>query len=149
MNIRELKYYNERIGETNLNNSGLKMKIIDYKNACEILVQFEGSKYITKVKYEQFTDGRVKDLSQKTIYQIGYIGDGSYKGNINYKRSPQYATWKSMLQRCYDKKFHINHPTYKDCEVCEDWHNFQNFAKWYDENYYEIENEVMCLDKVL
>ena len=36
---------------------------------------------------------------------------------------------------------------YKDCKVCEEWHNFQNFAKWFDENYYEIGNEKMWLDK--
>jgi hypothetical protein len=31
--------------------------------------------------------------------------------------------------------------------VCEDWLNFQNFASWYDENYYEIDGEKMQLDK--
>ena len=25
--------------------------------------------------------------------------------------------------------------TYIGCTVCELWHNFQNFAEWYDENY--------------
>ena len=34
-----------------------------------------------------------------------------------------------------------------DCSVYEGWHNFQNFAKWYEDNYYEIEEEQMHLDK--
>ena len=34
-------------------------------------------------------------------------------------------------------------PTYKDVTVCEEWHCFQNFAEWYDENYVEG----WCLDK--
>ena len=38
-------------------------------------------------------------------------------------------------------------PSYKDCEVCEEWHNFQNFAKWYDENYYEVKGEKTQIDK--
>lgn len=49
--------------------------------------------------------------------------------------------------RCYDVKYSKKHPTYKDCTVCEEWHNFQTFAKWFDENYYEIENTIMDLDK--
>ena len=52
-----------------------------------------------------------------------------------------------MLRRCYDSKFHKNQPTYVNCFVCKEWLNFQNFADWYYENYYEIEGEVMCLDK--
>ena len=31
--------------------------------------------------------------------------------------------------------------------MCEEWCNFQNFAKWYENNYYEVESEVMNLDK--
>lgn len=52
-----------------------------------------------------------------------------------------------MLERCYSKEFHKTHPTYKDCEVCEEWLNFQNFATWYIDNYYVVENQTMCLDK--
>lgn len=52
-----------------------------------------------------------------------------------------------MFQRCYDKKIHELHPTYNDCEVHEFFQCFQNFGVWYDENYYEIENEKMNLDK--
>ena len=52
-----------------------------------------------------------------------------------------------MLERCYSEKYQEKNATYKDCEVCEEWHNFQNFAKWYENNYYEIKGEKMCLDK--
>ena len=52
-----------------------------------------------------------------------------------------------MLNRCYDEKFHEKYPTYIGCEVDKNWHNFQNFAEWYYNNYYEIEGGKMCLDK--
>ena len=52
-----------------------------------------------------------------------------------------------MMQRCYDTKHQEKHPTYKDCKVSEEFHNFQDFGKWFDNNYYEIEGEKMCLDK--
>lgn len=31
--------------------------------------------------------------------------------------------------------------------MCEEWHDFQEYGKWFDNNYYEIEGETMCLDK--
>ena len=37
--------------------------------------------------------------------------------------------------------------TYIGCTVCEEWHNYQNFAQWHEEHYYEVPNEIMCLDK--
>ena len=52
-----------------------------------------------------------------------------------------------MLQRCYYDKFHERNPTYIGCKVCDEWLNFQNFAEWYEKNYYEVEGETMCLDK--
>jgi hypothetical protein len=39
------------------------------------------------------------------------------------------------------------HITYQDVFVCEEWHNFQVFAKWFYENYYKILGEIMNLDK--
>ena len=44
-----------------------------------------------------------------------------------------------MLRRCYDKKLHLKEPTYKDATCCEEWLNY--------ENYYEIDNDNMQLDK--
>jgi len=52
-----------------------------------------------------------------------------------------------MFKRCYSEEYLTRKPAYRGCTVCEEWHNFQNFAKWYDENYYEILNEKMQLDK--
>ena len=52
-----------------------------------------------------------------------------------------------MFRRCYSEKWHDKEGTYKDCEVCKEWWLFSNFKKWYDENYYQINNEQMSLDK--
>ena len=52
-----------------------------------------------------------------------------------------------MLRRCYSEKRLKDKPTYINCFVCEEWYDYQNFAKWYDENYYEIITEQMDLDK--
>jgi len=40
-----------------------------------------------------------------------------------------------MMQRSYCDKLHAKHPTYKECEVCEEWQYYQTFAAWYEDNY--------------
>ena len=133
---------NERIGEENYNNFGSKMKIIAYNSNRDILVEFQ-DKYKAKVytMYSQFERGQVANPYDKTVYNIGYLGE-------NYKYNKKiYDEWIQMFQRCYDPYYLNKKPTYRDCIVCEEWHNFSNFAKWYEENYYEIPNERMALDK--
>ena len=55
--------------------------------------------------------------------------------------------WGNMLKRCYSEKHRAKNITYEECYVNEQWHNFQQFAEWFDNNYYEIPGEKMCLDK--
>ena len=45
--------------------------------------------------------------------------------------------WRSMLSRCYSKKYQEKEPSYIDCSVCEEWLLFSNFKRWFDENYVE------------
>lgn len=52
-----------------------------------------------------------------------------------------------MLKRCYNEKALTVNDTYRKVTVCDEWRNFEKFYDWYSENYYEIEGEVMCLDK--
>lgn len=46
-----------------------------------------------------------------------------------------YIVWKSMLNRCYSEKYLRKRSTYCDVSVCEEWHNYSNFKKWFDEHY--------------
>ena len=71
------------------------------------------------------------------VWGRGKYSDEKYTSRINGIVTPEYTTWETMLQRCYDDKLHSRNPSYKDCEVCEEWLNYQNFAKWFEENYIE------------
>lgn len=134
-----------RVGEIYYNNCGSKMKIIKYKSVTNIDILFVNSNYIRKkVSFKHVKSGSVKCPFDKTVYGIGYIGDGIFSRRDNLKC---YKRWQSMIQRCYDNKEIDRNPCYKDVYVCEHWHNFQNFAKWYEENYYKIKGEIMHLDK--
>lgn len=132
----------KRIGETKIMNCGEEATIIEYNGVKDILVEFK--KYGEKVnsQYVNFKNGTIKSKFAKTVYGVGFIGECLYKTD-----SIQYKYWRDMLKRCYDEKTLERNPTYCNKSVDECWHNFQNFAKWFDENYYEHSKEAMCLDK--
>lgn len=138
----------DRTGEINYNKHGSKMIVCKYITNENIDVYFPEYNWVAKhVQYNTFKRGYVKCPYEKSVHGVGYIGEGKYKVSENGKETEIYRIWRGVLCRCYVSRIHEKHPTYKDCEMCEEWHNFQNFAEWYEENYYEIEGEKMCLDK--
>ena len=138
----------DRTGESSYTFFGEKMTIIKYINSKNIVIKFEDTGYETKTRMSEFRNGKIRDPWYPSVYEHGYIGIGDYKVSINQKHTPQYNVWYDMLKRCYCKEYLEKHNTYEKAEVCEEWLNFQNFAKWYDENYYELEiPQRMELDK--
>lgn len=137
-----------REGEVGYNTYGTEMKIIKYNVASDILVEFQDEhRIIVKTNYQAFKKGEIRNPYDKTKYGIGYLGVGKYNSRNNGKLNKIYNTWRCMFERCYSKHYQEKEPTYRGCTVCNEWHNYQNFAKWYEDNYYEIEGERMCLDK--
>ena len=133
-----------KLGEEVVNNDGDLMKIIEYNGCCNVLIEFQDEyKFRMRVEYNNFKRGTVKNPYHKLLYGRGYIGVGQYQQTINRKATRAYDMWRRMFDRCYSGKY----PAYNDCEVCDEWWNFQNFAKWYTEHYYEIPGQVMQIDK--
>ena len=130
-NIKKTK----RIGETSNNNQGIEMTIINYKNNSDIDIQFSDGTVVEHVQYYNFINGNVKNYNIPSYLGKGYLGYGQYTSRVDGIKTEEYVKWGSMLTRCYSEKFHEKE-NYKDCIVCDEWHNFQNFAKWYYENKY-------------
>ena len=138
----------DRVGEVNYNNFGSKMVIVGYRKYSDIDIYFPKYNWTFKnAKYQKFKNGNIKCPYERRYFGIGYLGEGKYKVCENGKNTKCYDTWNNMLKRCYDSKLHEKFPTYKNCKVCNEWLNYQNFAEWYYNNYYEIEEQKMCLDK--
>lgn len=146
-----------RTGEENINNQGLKMWIKEYRKAIDIDVEFEDGFISYNKRYGDFKNGAILNLKykkskkchsrnslDKKIYGNGYIGIGDETCTINIL---MYKCWESMIERCFSEKYKEKQPTYKDVTCCDKWLNYQNFAKWYYDNFYQIENERMELDK--
>ena len=138
-----------RMGETNISNEGYEMKIIKYNGCMDIWVEFQDEHSANvHAQYSSFKNGEVKNPYHKSVFGVGYLGQGKYKTMDEYnKHTMIYKTWQRMLKRCYDAYYINKYPSYIDCIVCKEWHNFQSFASWYETNYYEIPNEKMELDK--
>jgi hypothetical protein len=52
-----------------------------------------------------------------------------------------------MIERCYSEKEKLKFPSYENVSVCEEWHNFSNYTKWYEENYNPEYMQSWHLDK--
>jgi len=69
----------------------------------------------------------------KLVYGVGTNDADYYVQSIVNGiciRCPFYRKWSSMLKRCYSSKYHLEHPSYIDCTVCDKWLTFSNFKKW-------------------
>ena len=137
----------EKVGEVYYNKKGDKATIVKYVNNNEVYVIFEGHDEYIKYRYNNLKKGEFKSPFSPSVYGVGYIGVGDYKPKINGKTTKEYEDWRSMLQRGFDKEFKNKYPTYKDATVNEECFCFQDFCKWREQNYYEIEGEIMELDK--
>ena len=136
------------VGEVGYNNNGERMTIVRYGNYYDIDVQFDDGTIVEHRRYGHFLKGQIKNPYFPSVYGVGFIGVGKFKPyDENGKATKCYDTWHGVHRRCYDPKYHEKRPTYKGCRVCKEWNNYQAFAKWNDENYYEVENEIMNLDK--
>jgi hypothetical protein len=129
MNIK-YKFLNKRF----TNNAGHSGRIVEYVNNKKVYFQFD-SGYVGCFRIDVIRKGKFKDKMSPSVYGVGFIGDGEYKSKENGKHTKAYATWTNMLQRCYDSKCQQRHPTYNGCLVDKNWHNFQNYAQWFEENY--------------
>ena len=136
----------ERLGQTIMQNCGEIAFIVEYVNSKDITVQFKTTGELVKTKYDNFVKGNVKSHFTPSVYGIGIKGLESAVDE-NGEQLSSYDCWCEMLRRCYSIKYQEKYPTYKGCYVSEGWLYYPNFKKWYEENYYEIENKTSQLDK--
>lgn len=141
---------NERLYEIRNNHRGTPMQIIRYRTSMDIDVEFLDDFHYVKehTTYSNFTRGQIKNPYDKTLFGVGYVGVGEHiTGCRKDGMTEEYHCWQNMLERCYCNKLKDLHPSYYDISsICEEWHNFQNFATWHKEHKYEV-NERLHLDK--
>lgn len=121
-----------QIGSVHVVNCGT-IEIVDYKNKNDVLIKFMETKHTDRTTSSQIRSKSIKNKMLPTVYGVGFVGVGGYKAKTNGRNTRAYAVWHEMIRRCYISDG--NNVSYKGCTVCEEWHNFQNFAEWFYENY--------------
>lgn len=141
------KQAQERLGEINTNCQGEPMKIIAYRKATDIDIQFlETNNIICHQTYNSFKTGALKDYFLPTFYGAGVL-ENSKIFDDSGERTLAFKLWDSMLKRCYSEVDLQRYPTYRPCFVCDDWLHLPVFETWLADNYYQCGDEKMCLDK--
>lgn len=133
-------------GKTLKSNSYGEFKVIEYKSTNEVLIKFLSTGAEYTVSLGNIKKGAVKDLMYPSVYGVGYFGIGNYVSREN--KGPQntcYKRWKEMLNRCYNiSSKEYNNYGGSGVKVCDEWLNYQNYAKWWEDN---CPNENFALDK--
>lgn len=139
----------DRLGETRRNKHGTEMKVVEYNSCLDIWVEFQDEhKARVHTTYTNFKKGQVRNPYDKTVYGIGYLGEGKYKVYIDQEHlEPVYNVWRTLLGRCCTEKHREQFPAYAGCVVCDEWLCYQDFAEWWNQNMYHVGTERMHIDK--
>ncbi len=106
---------------------GLECEIIDIIDK-KFIIQFKESGNVQITAYRNIYAKVVRDYSVDKIYGIGYA-----YGTISKPLSTTeeaYKQWFAIMYRCYRSKL----KWYQDVSVCEEWHNYNCFEEWYNQN---------------
>lgn len=112
------------------------MKIIEYVSSDNVTIKFLDEHGFEKnTTYSNFKNGCIKNPYDKIIFGVGYLGEGKYsayhkrESDGKVRATKIYNVWTDILRRCYYSNSNHKQSTYYGiCVVCEEWHNFQNFA---------------------
>ena len=115
-----------RVGDVFKTVSAGEITLLEIISRERVLISFEDG--VTKeIPRKGLYDGKVKNQYQPSICGVGYLGVG-IKPSYNSIQTPESNLWRGMIVRCYSSN--TKQESYKKYSVCEEWHNFQNFAEW-------------------
>lgn len=145
----------EWIGKLFYTSFGTPALVVDYIDHYKVVVEFQDEYKLRKiVDKSSLLKGNIKNPYDKSILGIACIGNTTTvdpnKVKLGLKHSASqklsYHEWVAMIDRCYNEKC-SHYENYKDCYVHNDWLIFENFEKWFNENYYKIPGYRMNIDK--
>jgi hypothetical protein len=122
-----------KIGDIFISNEGYEMEVLEHFSWYNNTVKFNDTNQTTlyNIQSSHLRTGGISNPYHPSVFGVGFIGIGKYN-SVNNKIYPK---WYGMIERGYCKKYKEDHLTYKDVTVCEEWYNFQNFAKWFEDNW--------------
>ena len=144
--MRENKVY---IGFTNTTKMYGSYTVVEKHPNQRYTVQFDNG-YLLNTCYKHVLDGVIKNPTYPSIRGVACVGVGHYTAKDGSRNSPAYEVWGGIIKRCYSSKSK-SFPIYGGVGafVCEEWLNFQNFAKWFYSHDLSKEVPMWSVDKDL
>ena len=121
--------YKDCIGKVCKSKSSGDFKVLKYNNAKDVEIQFLTTGFEMFARLGDIRKGEVKDPYLPSVYGVGIVGT-KYPITIDGVKTKEYVLWQNMLKRCYSDAYQKKHPTYKDCEVSENFKSFEYFYEW-------------------
>ena len=92
----------------------------------------------------------------KLVFGVGF-NDRTRPANVDGKSVKEYQLWQDMLKRCFSEKLQTRQPTYKGCNVSDNFLNYSFFYDWcqeqigfgkVDENgrYWHLDKDLLFVD---
>lgn len=130
------------------NESGV-VTVVGYEGHKKVLIRFQDDTEIY-CRAGDLLNGEVWNPMQPSSYNGSFFGQGPYMyyKEGTRKKSKEYGYWTGIFYRCFNEKALARKPSYRDVSVCQEWHNFQEFAEWCQWQV-GFENEDWQLDKDL
>lgn len=102
-----------------------KVKVVEYRSATDVIVQFENTGYVTTTSTGNLKKGFVKDRTVPSVSGFGIVGDTNIRDEQGIIEK-EYRKWERMLDRVYAR------PTksYLDCAVSLKFQRYVDFKEW-------------------
>ena len=88
----------------------------------------------------------------KLVHGVGF-NDKTRPVFVDGKKVKEYKLWQDMLKRCFSEKYQTRRPTYKGCNVSDNFLNYSFFYDWCQEQIgfgkVDEKGRSWCLDKDL
>ena len=116
--------------EEKYNNQGCLMKIVNYADKNNIIVEFQDEyRFRVNTIYANFKSGSIKNPYYPSVFGVGITGI-KYPRCIDCKNTKEYEAWKQMLRRCFSKREKERNHAYIKADCCKEWLNYENFYEW-------------------
>ncbi len=121
------------VGDTRTNNNGNKFTVLEYYDANNVVIQWPCGA-TDSVTSGNIVAGSVRYYNERTVNGVGFLGYGRFVHGLRKVPDGKFAIpkqlhrhWRHMLSRATGN---TRPARYCDAQVCEDWHNLQNFLEW-------------------
>lgn len=121
-----------KVGDVFTNDYG-EAVVVGYETDKVVTVKFKATGYELTTSAGNLRKGKFKDPYHPLIHSVGYIGVPAPGNSVTGVKS--YGVWSKMLSRCYNPKADYFYAYGAiGVTVNDDWLNYQNFRKFYEED---------------